>query len=338
MPYFISEVAQAHDGSMLMAHSMIEASKKHGFNAIKFQAHFAEHESSKEEKFRIKLPYLPDKTRYDYWKRMELDYYKLNELYKHSKSLELDFICSPFSEFAVDLLEKSGVDVYKIGSGEFFNKRLIELVLQTKKKIYISTGMSSWDEIDTLACFIKDKYPNQYSNVVFFNCTTSYPCPIDKIGIKNISKLKKLLNTQNIGFSDHSGNPNTIIAGYFQGANFFEFHTVFSREIIGFDSSSSLTFNESFKLIEDIKYFDLLNSKSLDKNAISDSLGELKSNFCKSLYFSNDLVNGTIITIDHLVLKKPGIGISFDEVDTILGKQLKNDVKKDSLVNRIDLM
>ena len=92
--YFISEVAQAHDGSMLMAHSMIEASKKHGFNAIKFQAHFAEHESSKEEKFRIKLPYLPDKTRYDYWKRMELDYHKLNELYKHSKSLDLDFIYS----------------------------------------------------------------------------------------------------------------------------------------------------------------------------------------------------------------------------------------------------
>jgi N-acetylneuraminate synthase len=96
MSYFISEVAQAHDGSMLMAHSMIEASKKHGFNAIKFQAHFAEHESSKEEKFRIKLPYLPDKTRYDYWKRMELDYHKLNELYKHSKSFSNKCQCREY--------------------------------------------------------------------------------------------------------------------------------------------------------------------------------------------------------------------------------------------------
>ena len=158
------------------------------------------------------------------------------------------------------------------------------------------------------------------------------------LGIKNIAKLKNLLNTQNIGFSDHSGNPNTIIAGYFQGANFFEFHTIFSREIIGFDTSSSLTFKESSKLIEDIKYFDLLNSSSLDKNEISDSLIDLKSNFSKSLYFSKDLVNGTIIAIDHLVVKKPGIGISYDEVDTVLGKQLINDVKKDSLVNRLDLI
>jgi len=64
----------------------------------------------------------------------------------------------------------------------------------------------------------------------------------------------------------------------------------------------------------------------------------LKSNSSKSLYFSKDLVKGTIIAINHLVVKKPGIGISYDEVDTILGKQLINDVKKDSLVNRIDLI
>lgn len=338
MPYFISEVAQAHDGSMLMAHSMIEASVKCGFNAIKFQAHFAEHESSKEEKFRINLPYLPDKTRYDYWKRMEFDFYKLNELYNHSKSVKLDFICSPFSEYAVDLLEKSGVDIYKIGSGEFFNKKLIELILQTKKKIFISTGMSTWEEITKMSNFILDKYPEEYNNVVFFNCTTSYPCPLDKIGIKNIGKLKNLLNTDNVGFSDHSGNPNTIIAGYFYGANFFEFHTIFSREIIGFDSNSSLTFDESFKLIQDIKYYDLLNSTSLDKNLISDSLNELKLNFSKSLCYAKDLPRGTIISTDHLVVKKPGNGISFDEIDNVIGKQLNKDVTKDSLVEKIDLI
>jgi len=336
-PYFISEVAQAHDGSLLMAHSMIESSKKSGFDAIKFQAHFAEYESSKDEKFRIQLPYLPDKTRFEYWKRMEFDYYQLNELYSHTKSKGLDYICSPFSEYAVDVLEKAGVDIYKIGSGEFFNLKLIDLVLSTNKKVFISTGLSTWEEISELSDYLLAKHPNKYKNIIFFHCTTSYPCPIEKIGINNISRLKSNLNTDNIGFSDHSGNPNTMIAAYFLGANYFEYHSIYSRDILGFDSSSSITFEESYKLIKDIRYFEELISASNDKNIIANSLSELKLNFSRSLYYACDLPKGTVIQESHLCLKKPGIGISHDDINLIIGRSLKESKSAGELVNKKDI-
>lgn len=338
MPYFISEVAQAHDGSMLMAHSMIESSKKAGFDAVKFQAHFAEHESSREEKFRIQLPYLADKSRYEYWKRMEFDYHQLCELYSHSKDLDLDHICSPFSEYAVDVLEKAGVDVYKIGSGEFYNLQLIELVLKTNKKVFISTGMSSWDEINKMNSYLKEFYPREYSNVIFFHCTTSYPCPIEKIGIKNISKLKASICADKVGFSDHSGNSSTILAGYFAGANFFEFHTIFSKDIIGFDSSSSITFNEAGKLIQEIKYIELLNSISDDKDKISETLTDLKLNFSKSLYLKMDLAKGTKLEKFHLQLKKPAIGIPFEKIELVLGRKLNKNMFSGDLIKLEDLL
>ena len=68
--YIIAEIAQAHDGSLGMAHSYIDALKSTGVNAVKFQTHIANAESSIHEPFRIKFS-KQDFTRFDYWKRME---------------------------------------------------------------------------------------------------------------------------------------------------------------------------------------------------------------------------------------------------------------------------
>ncbi len=67
----IAEIGQAHDGSLGILHSYIDALAPTGVDAIKFQTHIAEAESSAFEQFRIPFSYV-DKTRYDYWQRMEL--------------------------------------------------------------------------------------------------------------------------------------------------------------------------------------------------------------------------------------------------------------------------
>ena len=103
--YVIAEVAQAHDGSIGTAHSFIDALKKTGVNAIKFQSHLAEHESTYDEEFRINFS-SQDKSRYDYWKRMELSHDHLVNLKSHCESEGLDFLCSPFSLESIDLLKK----------------------------------------------------------------------------------------------------------------------------------------------------------------------------------------------------------------------------------------
>ena len=123
--FIIAEIAQAHDGSLGMAHAYVDAVAKTGCHAIKFQTHISEAESSIHEPFRVKFS-KQDATRMDYWKRMEFTLDQWKEIKQHCDEVGLEFMSSPFSNAAVDLLEKVGVLRYKIGSGEVNNFVLLE--------------------------------------------------------------------------------------------------------------------------------------------------------------------------------------------------------------------
>src|SRR5205823_2349390 len=143
----IAEIAQAHDGSVGILHSYIDALAATGVDAIKFQTHIAEAESSGHEAFRVQFSYV-DNTRYDYWKRMELSLEQWIEVKNHCHRKGMLFISSPFSCKAVDLLEKAGVDRYKIGSGEVTNSLLLEKINRTGMPVILSSGMSKMQELD----------------------------------------------------------------------------------------------------------------------------------------------------------------------------------------------
>src|SRR5680860_1461228 len=165
----IAEIAQAHEGSIILAHSYIEALSKTGVDAVKFQVHIAEAESSIHEPFRVKFS--NDKSRYDYWKRMQFSLEEWKSLKERCEQLNLEFIASPFSNAAVDLLEEVGVKRYKIGSGEVNNFLLLEKIANTGKPLILSSGMSSYLELDKTVKFLEDR-DVEYS---ILQCTTAYP-------------------------------------------------------------------------------------------------------------------------------------------------------------------
>jgi len=145
--FIIAEIAQAHDGSLGIAHSFIDALKGTGVDAIKFQTHIAEAESSIFEPFRINFSY-EDKTRFDYWKRMEFSFEEWKGLKEHCEQNNLEFMSTPFSNMAVDLLEGLGIKRYKVSSGDLNNFLLLEKIARTKKPIILSTGMSSFTSVN----------------------------------------------------------------------------------------------------------------------------------------------------------------------------------------------
>ena len=155
MTFIITEIAQAHDGSIELAHKYIDEVAKTGIDAIKFQTHIAEAESSEFEPFRVLFS--DDKTRFDYWKRMEFTLKEWKELKAHCDDVGVEFMSSPFSNAAVDLLEEVGVMRYKVGSGEVNNFVLLEKIAQTGKPIIISSGMSSFEELDATVFFFRRK-------------------------------------------------------------------------------------------------------------------------------------------------------------------------------------
>ncbi len=328
----IAEIGQAHDGSLGIAHAYIDAVAKAGCNAIKFQTHIAEAESSKFEPFRVKFS-KQDDTRIEYWKRMEFTLDQWEGLKRHCDEVGLEFMSSPFSNAAVDLLEKIDVKRYKVGSGEVNNFVLLEKIAQTGKPVIISSGMSSFEELDNTVAFLKNR------NVTYsiLQCTTAYPTEPKQYGLNVIHELKKRYNVP-VGFSDHSASIESCIAATTLGAEILEFHVVFDKEMFGPDAKSSLTFKEVTQLVKAVSNIQIALNHPVDKNKNSQYV-ELKQIFEKSLAVNKNLKIGHVLTFSDLEAKKPkGYGILASEYEKVLGKKLNKDLNEWGFLNIEDLI
>ena len=274
--FIIAEVGQAHEGSLGMALSYIDALAETGVDAVKFQVHIAEAESSIHEPFRIKFSHQDD-TRFDYWKRMEFTVGEWKILKERCDEKNVEFLASPFSNKAVDLLEGLGVKRYKIGSGEVSNFLLLEKIAETSKPVILSSGMSSYAELDATIEFLKEKNIS-YS---ILQCTTAYPTKPEQYGLNVIQELNERYKVP-VGYSDHSAKMETCIAAAALGAEILEFHAVFSRKSFGPDTTSSLEINEIKEVVPAARNISKAIKYPFDKGDNS-SFKDLKKIFEKSL-------------------------------------------------------
>jgi len=329
--FLIAEIGQAHEGSLGIAHSYIDALAETGVNAIKFQTHIAHAESSIHEPFRVKFSY-EDDTRYDYWKRMEFTLEQWAGLKRHCDDIGLEFISSPFSNAAVDLLEKIGVQRYKIGSGEVSNFLMLDKIARTKKPILISSGMSDWMELDETI-----KYLKPFGNhLTLLQCTTAYPTQPEQWGLNVIPELKSRYNLP-VGFSDHSGDIFACLAATAMGAEVLEFHAVFDKRMFGPDAPASLTIDQIKHLVQGVRQLEMALATPTDKGDNS-QYGVLKQIFEKSLAVNKDLPVGHSITVNDLEAKKPkGHGIPASQFREILGNKLARSLTRYDFLRDEDL-
>jgi N-acetylneuraminate synthase len=331
MIQIIAEIGQAHDGSLGMAHAYIDAVAKTGCSVIKFQTHIAEAESSIHEPFRVKFS-KQDATRFEYWKRMEFTLEQWKGLKTHCDQVGIEFMSSPFSNAAVDLLEEVGVKRYKVGSGEVNNFVLLEKIAQTGKPLIISSGMSSFEELDKTVAFLKSR------NAVFsiVQCTTSYPTLPDQYGLNVINEFKERYNVP-VGFSDHSASIEVCIAAAALGAKILEFHVVFVKEMFGPDVKSSLTMDEVKVLVKAVRNIDVALKNPVDKSDIT-AFDTLKSTFEKSICVNKNMSKGYKISFSDLDTKKPkGFGILANDYKNIIGKKLNKGLQQWDFLNYDDL-
>ena len=268
--FIIAEIAQAHNGDIQLAHEYIKELASTGVDAIKFQTHIAAAESSMNEPFRVKMA-SNDKTRFDYWKRMEFTLEQWKGLKAHCDKVGIEFLSSPFSNTAVDLLEKVGVKRYKVGSGEVNNFVLLEKIARTGKPVIISSGMSSFEELDKTVAFLKSRKV-EFS---ILQCTTSYPTIPDQFGLNMINEFKERYGVK-VGFSDHSASIEACIAATTLGAEILEFHVVFNKEMFGPDVKSSLTMSQTKALVKAAHNIKRALENPTDKKDNKDKEGENK--------------------------------------------------------------
>ena len=322
----VAEIGSVHDGSLGQAKNLIKEAYKCGADAVKIQTHIAEEETL------INAPspkYFNDENRFSYFQRTSFDYKQIKELFDYCKKLKIEFFSSPFSIAAVELLERVGIKYYKIPSGEVTNTPLLERIKKTNKTVFLSTGMSSWDEIIKAYNILK----NKKNKIIVMQCTSSYPCPPEEVGLNIIKKIKK--NFKFSGFSDHTLTSTAAIGAVFYGVDVIEKHFTLSKKMYGSDAKFSMEPNEFSNYCSAINDAKKMLNRNIEKK-ITPKLKQMRTVFQKSICFSRDLKKNHKITMSDLVFKKPGSGISASDYKKYIGKKInKNCYKNEFLLKKI---
>ncbi len=327
----IGEIAQAHDGSLGTAHALIDVIADAGADIVKFQTHLAEAESSPGEPWR-KAFSKQDETRFDYWKRMEFSPDQWAGLKRHVEDRGLQFLSSPFSEAAVDLLEALNVGLWKVASGETANPILLDRMLRTKKPILLSSGMSSWADLD----WAVERIRRADGTFAILQCTTAYPTAPEQVGLNLLAELRERYSCE-VGLSDHSGTVFPGLAVATLGAEWLEVHVTLSRQCFGPDVAASVTPSELRQLVDGARWIRQAVDHPAQKDALPEELLSLRSIFGQSLVARRDLAKGQVLAAEDLTCRKPGTGISVREYDAMLGRRLARDVEQGTFLSGSDL-
>lgn len=327
----VGEVGQAHDGSLGMAHAFIDSIANAGADAVKFQTHMAAWESTRDEPWRVRFS-LQERSRYEYWKRMEFTEEQWQSLKNHANERRLLFLSSPFSIEAMELLSRVGVAAWKVASGEVSNTPMLDRMIATGLPILLSTGMSPLSEIDAAVQRVK----SHNLALVVLQCTSIYPCPAEKVALNLIPFFRTRYDC-GVGLSDHSGTIYPGLAAATLGIEVLEVHVTLSREMFGPDVVASITTAEVRQLVEGIRFIEKMMANLIDKDVLAQETAGLRDLFTKSVVSRIDLPAGTVLCKEHLTVKKPGTGIPASRLPQLIGARLRRKLKADELLREEDV-
>src|SRR3989338_2307684 len=321
--YIVAEIGINHNGEMDIAKKLIDAAVKAGANAVKFQkrnldslykTEVLQNPNIESQGFEILL---------DVLKKVELSDSNYKEIMKYCNEKNVTFLCTAWDSASVDFLETLDVSAYKIASADMTNFPLIKYVAKTKKPIIVSTGMSTMEEIEKTADFLK----NENVDFVLLHSNSTYPAPVESLNLNLIPILEQKFQIP-VGYSGHEQGIIPSVTAAILGAVIIERHITLDKKMEGIDQSSSLDPLEFIQLVSFIRESEKARGKPIKKM----SRGEIlqREVLGKSIICSSDIEKGDIFTKNNLEVKGPAKGLSPQFYYEILGKKSKQTIKKGS--------
>lgn len=247
-PFLIAEIGINHNGSVKLAKKLIDLAKDSGFDAVKFQKRNPDISTPESQKSKIRNTPWGDITYIDYKKKIEFGQKEYKEIDKYCKKLKIIWFASAWDIESLKFLKKFKSKYNKVASAMLTNLDLVEKIAKEKKLTFISTGMSTIQDIQkTINIFKKNK-----CKFVLMHCVSQYPCPDEKLNLKMIQTLKEKFKCD-VGYSGHETTVSPSIFAYFLGANYIERHITLDRSMWGTDQAASLSKDGMINLTKILK-------------------------------------------------------------------------------------
>ena len=322
----IAEGCDNHFGKLANAKRIAKKAKLAKADVVKFQHHLPDEEMLK------KVPKSSnfDLTLYDFLKKYSLKIEDHSKLLKYCKSINIDYLCTPFSYKAAEQLNDIGVKWFKMGSGEFLDTPFIEKLIKFNKPIIFSTGMSTVKEINFIYNFLKRK---KFKKFAFMNCTSEYPPLLKDINLGFINKMIKQYPIATIGHSDHTNDIYTSIGAAVHGAKIIEKHVYLEGLNNGPDRHVSINFRQMTDLVKAIRDIELASGTQKKINFKEKIIRKWAH---RSVVSIKNIKKGNKFDYSNIWSKRPGTGIPSYKIKNIIGRLAKRDIKKDVLINKKD--
>ncbi len=328
--FIIAEAGVNHNGSLDLAYKLIDAAKKAGVDAVKFQTFTADSLVSKNAK---KADYQQKTTKtsesqYAMIKKLELSLNDHKKLIAYCKRKNIEFLSSPFDLESIDLLVELGVTTFKIPSGEITNLPYLQKIGTLNKTTILSTGMSYLDEVSD-AVKVLCENGTQKEKITVLHCNTEYPTPFEDVNLNAMQTIKNLLNIK-AGYSDHTNGVEIPVAAVALGARIIEKHFTIDKNMEGPDHKASLDPLELKQMVDAIRNIEKAMGNGI--KCPSESEEKNKTIARKSIVATRPIKRGERFSANNVTTKRPGTGISPMLWDEIIGQVAAKDYNMDDMI------
>ena len=326
--FIIAEAGVNHNGSMEIAIKLVDAAASAGADAIKFQTFKAENlvcKNAAKAEYQLETTN-EEESQFDMLKKLELTSEMHEQLMAYCKQKEIMFLSTPFDVESLHYLNEKNIAILKIPSGEITNYPFLREIGKTGRKVILSSGMSTLEEVRSAVNILKESGSKE---ITVLHCNTEYPTLYADVNLKAMWTLKKELGVE-IGYSDHTQGIEVPIAATALGATVIEKHFTLDRNMDGPDHKASLEPDELQSMVQAIRNIEAalgdgikIPSKSEKRN-----IDVVR----KSIVAKCDIAEGEVFTENNLTTKRPGTGVSPMLWQQIIGQKAKRNFSIDELI------
>lgn len=333
----IAEAGVNHNGSIDLAKQLVEVAAQAGADIVKFQTFKSEKLVSKSaaqaDYQKHNLNSASDAKQLEMLKKLELSEEDHHILIEHCKDNKIQFLSTPFDLESIDFLDGLGIEIFKIPSGEITNLPYLRKIGSLSKKIILSTGMCTLNEVGD-ALKVLEESGTIREQIIVLHCTTDYPTKFKDVNLSAMNTLAITFGVQ-VGYSDHTEGIEIPIAAVALGAIVIEKHFTLDKNMEGPDHRASLEPIGLSKMVKSIRNIELAIGDGIKRPSSAETKNIIIAR--KSIHIDRDLNSGHKISENDVVMKRPGNGISPMEYDKVIGKIINKDLLADHLLSWQDI-
>lgn len=319
--FIIAEACDNHLGNMEAAREMVRQAKACGADAIKFQHHLPDEEMLRD----VPMSSNFDLPLYEFLQRYALTLEQHAQLMEYCRTVNIIYMCTPFSLKAAQELHGIGLGAFKIGSGELTDLPTLKRIAAFQKPMILSTGMAEWPEIDETVNTIRPL--NQ--QIVLMNCVSEYPAKYSDVNLGVIAQIEKRYDLV-VGHSDHTPDIYTSIAAVALGAKLIEKHFILDRRQPGPDQSVSI---EPYELYELVRAVRRVEQACGAQKMVHEQERPIRTWAHRSVVSLRPIPKGTPISSEMVWTKRPGTGIPAKCLDQVIAKVAQRDIPAHHLIS-----